>query len=336
MSNSESYPPEFRPLMGEPTEPEKSIEPALDRSKDMDIPVLNLEHLDMEKLREACKDWGIFHLENTGIPLTLMSQVKEITESVLSLPFEEKRTLFGVNSPLSYYGGTHTVSPSGKAVTRAPQESSGHLFEGINIPLASLSRLLPLSCSDPKLESFRVVMEEYGKHVTRIIVTLFEAITETLSLELSGDQKMSYLSESTGVIRVQRYPQCTESPGLEAHTDSSVISIINQDDVGGLEFMKDGQWFNVKPLANSFVIGLGDMMQVISDEEYKSVLHKVGKRMKKKERYSIVYFVFPDKDCMFNSTRYKPFKFSEFEAQVKLDVETHGSKIGLSRFLSNP
>ncbi|CAD5325099.1 unnamed protein product [Arabidopsis thaliana] len=319
MSNSEYYPPEFRPLMSEPNEPEKSTESGLDRSKDIDIPVIDMEHLDMEKLREACKDWGIFHLENTGIPLTLMSQVKEITESVLSLPFEEKRTLFGVNSPLSYYWGTHTVSPSGKAVTRAPQESSGHLFEGINIPLASLSRLLALSCTDPKLESFRMVMKEYGKHVTRIIVTLFEAIILTLSLELSGDQKMSYLSESTSVIRVQRYPQCTGSPGLEAHTDSSVISIINQDDVGGLEFLKDGHWFNV-----------------ISDEEYKSVLHKVGKRMRKKERYSIVYFVFPDKDCMFNSSRYKPFKFLEFEAQVKLDVETHGSKVGLSRFLSNP
>lgn len=74
---------------------------------------------------------------------------------------------------------------------------------------------------------------------------------------------------------------------------------------------------------------------MLSDEEYKSVLHKVGKRMKKKERYSIVYFVFPEKDCMFKSSRYKPFTFAEFEAQVKLDVETHGSKIGLSRFLNN-
>ncbi|CAA7036648.1 unnamed protein product [Microthlaspi erraticum] len=179
-------------------------------------------------------------------------------------------------------------------------------------------------------------MEEYGRHMTRIVVTLFEAMAETLSLELSAERKTSCLSESTGVVRVQRYPQCTESPGLEAHTDSSMISIINQDDVGGLEFMKDGEWFNVKPLADSLVIGLGDMMQMISDEEYKSVLHKVGKRMNKKERYSIIYFVFPAKDCVFESSRYKPFKFSEFEAQVKLDVEIHGSKVGLSQFLSIP
>ncbi|VVB00959.1 unnamed protein product [Arabis nemorensis] len=330
MSNTESYPPEFRPLMSEHAEPEITVEPDINRSKDINIPVIDMERLDMEKLREACRDWGIFHLENSGIPSTVMSQVKEITESLLSLPFEEKRKLFGVNSPLSYYWGTHTVSPSGNTMKRAPQESSGHLFEGINVPLASLAHV------DPKLESFKVVLEEYGRHITRIVVTLFEAIAETLSLELSNYKKMSYLSESTGVIRVQRYPRCTESPGLEAHTDSSVISIINQDEVGGLEFMKDGEWFNVIPLANSLVIGLGDMMQVISDEEYKSVLHKVGRRMKKKERYSIIYFVYPDKGCMFKSSRYKPFAFSEFEAQVKVDVETHGSKIGLSNFLNNP
>ncbi|KAL1222037.1 Gibberellin 2-beta-dioxygenase 6 [Cardamine amara subsp. amara] len=332
MSNSESYPPEFGTLMNKPTEPEKSIEPSLNRTKDILIPVIDLEHLDMEKLREACRDWGIFHLENTGIPSTLMSQMKEITESVLSLPFEEKRKLFGVNSPLSYFWGTNLVSPSGNAL----RKSFGHLFEGINVPLASLSSLLPFSCSDPKLESFRVVMEEYGKHVSRIVMTLFEAIAETLSLDLSDDRKKSCLSESTGVIRVQRYPPCTESPGLKPHTDSSMISMINQDDVGGLEFMKDGEWFNVTPLANSLVIGLGDMMQVLSDEKYKSVLHKVGKRMKMKERYSIIYFVFPDKDCMFNSSCYKPFTFSEYEAQVKLDIETHGCKVGLSKFLTNP
>ncbi|KAL1220187.1 Gibberellin 2-beta-dioxygenase 6 [Cardamine amara subsp. amara] len=337
LSNSTSYPPEFRPLLSKPTEPEKSIEPSLDRSNDILIPVIDLEHLDMEKLRDACRDWGIFHLENTGIPSTLMSQVKEITKSVLSLPFEEKRKLFPVKSPLSYFWGTNTVTPSGNALKRPPRESSGqYLFEGINVPLASLSRLLPLSCSDPNLESFKVVMEEYGKHVTRIVDTVFEALAETLSLELSGDRKTSCLSESTCVIRVQRYPPCTESPGFKAHTDSSMISIINQDEVGGLEFMKDGEWFNVTPLANSLVIGLGDMMQVLSDEEYKSVLHKVGKRMRKKERYSIIYFVFPDKDCMFKSSRYKPFTFSEYEAQVKLDVETHGIKVGLSRLLSNP
>ncbi|CAB61969.1 putative protein [Arabidopsis thaliana] len=46
---------------------ETSIELGLDRIEDKDIPIIDMEHLDMEKLREAYKDWGISHL--TGIPL---------------------------------------------------------------------------------------------------------------------------------------------------------------------------------------------------------------------------------------------------------------------------
>lgn len=110
-------------------------------------------------------------------------------------------------------------------------------------------------------------MEEYGKHITRIAVSLFEAIAQTLNLELSGDRRSEYLLESTGLIRVYRYPRSSgkvagEALGMEVHTDSSVISILKEDDIGGLEIMKDEEWFRVKPVANTLVVNLGDMMQV--------------------------------------------------------------------------
>jgi len=110
-------------------------------------------------------------------------------------------------------------------------------------------------------------MEEYGKHITRIAVSLFEAIAQTLNLELSGNRRSEYLSESTGLIRVYRYPQSSEEAarealGMEVHTDSSVISILREDESGGLEIMKGEKWFCVKPVANTLIVNLGDMMQV--------------------------------------------------------------------------
>jgi len=110
-------------------------------------------------------------------------------------------------------------------------------------------------------------MEEYGKHITRIAVSLFEAIAQTLNLELSGNRRSEYLSESTGLIRVYRYPQSSEEAarealGMEVHTDSSVISILREDESGGLEIMKGEEWFCVKPVANTLIVNLGDMMQV--------------------------------------------------------------------------
>ncbi|KAL0750700.1 hypothetical protein Bca101_032703 [Brassica carinata] len=185
----------------------------------------------------------------------------------------------------------------------------------------------------------RVLIEEYGRHITRIAVSaLFEAIAQALNLELSGDQRSELLSESTGLIRVYRYPQSSsveaegEALGMEVHTDSSVISILKEDETGGLEIMKGEEWLRVKPVADTLIINLGDMMKAISDDEYKSVKHRVKKKDRTRERHSVCYFVSPQRDCVIKSSNYKPFTYSEFEAQVQADVQSLGTKVGLHRF----
>ncbi|EFH40844.1 oxidoreductase [Arabidopsis lyrata subsp. lyrata] len=343
MSISESYPPAFRRVINDG---DRLATPVLVQGKDINIPVIDMERLDKEILREACKEWGIFRLENHGVPLALTSRLQEISESLLSLPFENKRDLFAaVNSPLSYFWGTPALNRSGDALKRGAQASNVTMLEGFNVPLSSLSMLpTSTSCDDdaqePKLESFRVLMEEYGRHITRIGVSLFEAIAQTLNLELSGNRRSEFLSESTGLIRVYRYPRSSyqaarEALGMEVHTDSSVISILKEDESGGLEIMKGEEWFCVKPVANTLIVNLGDMMQVISDDEYKSVTHRVKKKNRKTERHSVCYFVFPKRDCVIKSSNYKPFTYSEFEAQVQADVQSLGTKIGLPRFNPN-
>ncbi|ESQ42508.1 hypothetical protein EUTSA_v10015470mg [Eutrema salsugineum] len=348
MSISDSYPPAFRRVINDgdpPATPE--IEPVLVGDKDIPIPVIDLERLDKEILTEACKEWGIFRLENHGVPLALTSKLQEISESLLSLPFENKRELFtAVKSPLSYFWGTPALNRLGDALKRGTQASNVNMVEGFNVPLSSLSKLpASTSCDDDdddaqhsRLESFRVLMEEYGRHITRIAVTLFHAIAQTLNLELSGDRRSEYLSESTGLIRVYRYPSSSsgetagEALGMEVHTDSSVISVLKEDETGGLEIMKGEEWFRVEPVANTLIVSLGDMMQVISDDAYKSVKHRVKKKDIKRDRYSVCYFVFPQRDCVIKSSKYKPFTYSEFEAQVQADIQSIGTKIGLPRF----
>ena len=86
------------------------------------------------------------------------------------------------------------------------------------------------------------------------------------NLDLNLEPSKSYLSENTGTVRVYRYPHCSNPSvgwGMEVHTDSSVLSILTQDDeVSGLEVLKDDQWLSVKPVFNTLVVNLGDMMQV--------------------------------------------------------------------------
>lgn len=91
----------------------------------------------------------------------------------------------------------------------------------------------------------------------------------TKNLNLDTIESESNLSESTGFLRVYRYPPYSESDddhpawGMDVHTDSSVLSILSQDRVGGLQVLKDDQWFTVKPISNTLIVNLGDMMQVV-------------------------------------------------------------------------
>lgn len=110
----------------------------------------------------------------------------------------------------------------------------------------------------------RLLLEDYGKHLARLAKTIFEAMA--MKLKLDEEQSKSNLSESTGNIRVYRYPSCSipdTAWGIDVHTDSSVLSILYECEVGGVEVLRDDEWFQVKPICNALIVNLGDMMQVL-------------------------------------------------------------------------
>lgn len=53
----------------------------------------------------------------------------------------------------------------------------------------------------------------------------------------------------------------TENVGISSHEDSNLISLILQDQVGGLEVLKDGLWIPVVPSPTELVVNLGDIIQ---------------------------------------------------------------------------
>ncbi|KAK6159086.1 hypothetical protein DH2020_006400 [Rehmannia glutinosa] len=173
---------------------------------------------------------------------------------------------------------------------------------------------------------------EYGRHQTRIAETIFSTIAEDLNFP--PPKSKSYLSMPTGFLRVYRYLRCPMADqrwGINAHTDSSVFSILHQDQVGGLQVYKNNKWVDVKPIHDTLIVNLGDMMQAMSNDSYVSVTHRV-KVNRHKERISIGYFVFPAEDAVIESSKYKPFTYADFQAEKEMDLKTVGKKIGLPRF----
>ncbi|XP_059075225.1 probable 2-oxoglutarate-dependent dioxygenase AOP1 [Cryptomeria japonica] len=82
-------------------------------------------------------------------------------------------------------------------------------------------------------------------------------------------------------------------------TNIGILTILYQDDVGGLQIRtKEGCWIDVKPSKRSFVVNLGDCLQMWSNCRYRSAEHRVvyGGLKQKKNRLSIAFFfTFEDK-----------------------------------------
>ncbi|KAJ4953710.1 hypothetical protein NE237_030542 [Protea cynaroides] len=319
-----SYPPFFlhQSESVRTVEPKDSIPPISDEPDP--IPCIDLQHLNPEEIGKACRDWGMFRLVNHGIPMELVTQLQEQSMKVFSLPFEDKQA--SLQSPITYFWGTAVLTPSRVALREKVHKMSR--IEGIR---ARLDLLPQMTTDDPMFISFRNLLEEYGKHTAELTRCLFEALRKNVGIDHALSKP--YLSEDRGFLRLYRYFPCSKpnkEEGISAHTDSTVLSIVNQDQVGGLQVFKDDRWIEIKPIPNTLIVNIGGMFQAMSNDEYKSAKHRVMN--KQKERISICYFAAPEDDAVIHSTKYKPFTYKDFTAQVQEDRKTTGNKVGLQRF----
>jgi isopenicillin N synthase-like dioxygenase len=94
---------------------------------------------------------------------------------------------------------------------------------------------------------------------------LFKAMAKSLDLEESsfssqfGDQPIMQ-------VRFNFYPVCSRPDmvlGVKAHSDRSGMTVLLQDEqVQGLQILKDSTWINVPVIPHALVVNLGDQMQV--------------------------------------------------------------------------
>lgn len=111
------------------------------------------------------------------------------------------------------------------------------------------------------------MMIKYMRALDKLGMTIFEMLVHGLGLPDDFFTRNFEEKEAT-MIRVNRYPPCplpTKCLGLGSNSDPHTLTILLQDDVGGLQVLKgDGQWVGIRPVANSFVINIGDTLEVIS------------------------------------------------------------------------
>jgi isopenicillin N synthase-like dioxygenase len=142
---------------------------------------------------------------------------------------------------------------------------------------------------------FRQAVQAYEQAVNRLARQLLSFMA--LGLGLPAGDFNAFLQDPMPVLRLLHYPAQAASEallpgqiGCGAHTDWGSITLLAQDEAGGLQVQApDGSWFDAPPMADSFVVNLGDMMARWTNGRYRSTPHRVF-NPHGRERYSLAYF----------------------------------------------
>lgn len=243
---------------------------------------------ELVKLASVAKEWGMFLIINHGIEDSVLRDVEDVVRQFFGLSFEEKKLSVGsyMNADNMGYGQNFVRSENQRltwidrlAMKAAPREASEGLLVWPQNPA-----------------NFRQVMEKYVEEARKVCNHLLEALAESLSLEKhvflqNFDSKKSEIN-----VRVNYYPPCPRpdlSLGLTPHSDGSGLTFLTQfGATGGLQVLKDNKWVTVPWPENTLLVGVGDLLEIMSNGRLKSPWHRVL-TLANIERISVTLFYNP-------------------------------------------
>ncbi|XP_075497812.1 oxoglutarate-dependent flavonoid 7-O-demethylase 1-like isoform X4 [Primulina tabacum] len=259
-------------------------------SPSSEVPVIDMHKLDgdsmveLGKLHDACQEWGFFQLINHGVISGVVENMKLEVQKFFGLPIEEKKRFYQEIGDVEGYGQAFVVSEDQKLdwadmfyiVTSPTNLRKNHLI--------------------PKLPyTFRKAIEAYSEELKILAMKILSLMARVLKIK-KEDMKILF-ERGTQAMRMNFYPPCPQPElvtGLCPHSVAIGLSILIQvNEVEGLQVKKDGVWIPVFPLPDAFVVNIGDILEILTNGEYRSVEHRAVVNTEQ-ERLSVVTFLSPE------------------------------------------
>ncbi|CAA0807158.1 1-aminocyclopropane-1-carboxylate oxidase homolog 1 [Striga hermonthica] len=277
------------------------------------VPVIDLGCSDIiNKVEEACREWGFFQLVNHGIPTSLMSKVLGGVRSFHELDNEVKGRYYSRDFKKK------VIYNSNFDLHQASSVNWRDTLYLIMAPEPPRPEDLPQVCRDS--------MMEYAEKVKELGVTLFELLSQALGLNRDHLKEMG-CAEGLYVTG-HYYPACPEPDltlGLSSHTDSGFITILLQDQIGGLQVLHNNQWVAVPSNPGALVVNL------ITNAKFRSVYHRVLAN-NEGPRLSVAFFFRPHMKESSQSRLYGPMKELLSEENPAIYREATGEEIVWIRY----
>ncbi len=321
----------------------------------MGIPVIDFEKGSesdvVAAVGAACRDFGFFQVTGHGIEAETVERAFAAARSFFALPMAEKRAISrDQDNARGYFDRELTKNVRDRKEIfdfghlANPEQPDAHPdnrseVDGFN----QWPRSLP--AFEPEMKAYLAVNQALARRI-------LEAVSLSLGLDRRRITDFFGLGHSS-FLRLNHYPlgdllseaeagTATElgDMALQHHSDAGVLTVLAQDDAGGLEVYHRADWIAVPPLAGALVINIGDLMQVWSNDRYKAPLHRV-RPVGDTARLSMPLFFNPPYETVVSplteelgeAPRYRPVPWGEFRGRRAAgDFADYGSEVQISDY----
>ena len=296
----------------------------------------------VQQIAEACREWGFFQVVHHGVSEQLIDATWRETRAFFAQPARVKHAIMRTReNPWGFYNNELTKNQRDK------KEVFDYTTDGTD-PIYSAENRWP-----DVGPTFRETLCRYRDAVTELGLALLDAFC--VGLHLPADfMRADFEHDHTGFIRLNYYPvkdpleQSTVDHlpvadlGVHHHSDAGALTVVLQDDIGGLQVFKDGYWHDIRPQRGAFVINTGDMMQVWSNDIYRAPVHRVL-AMDARDRCSIPFFFNPTADTEVSPlpsvvtderpARYRTISWAEFRSKrTDGDYADYGPEVQIAHY----
>lgn len=261
----------------------------------MSLPIIDLTapmSVKAAAVERACRDSGFFYVTGHRVPTSLMNRLDTASRDFFALPEETKAEISMERGGKAWRG----FFPVGAELTSGrPDRKEGVYFgterPGDPRPLHG-SNLFPAQVPD-----LRAAVLEYMAALTDTAQDVLRVVAVSLGLDeeyFAG----GYTADPTVLFRIFHYPPSeptSDDWGVGEHTDYGLLTLLLQDDNGGLAVRTADGWVDAPPVKGTFVCNIGDMLDRLTGGWYRSTPHRV-RNVSGNERLSFPFFFDPDFD----------------------------------------
>ncbi|GMI67595.1 gibberellin 20 oxidase 2 [Hibiscus trionum] len=242
-------------------------------------------------VKTACTNHGFFQVINHGVDADLIQAAYREIDTIFELPFNKKLDFRRKSDGYAGFSFADRFTP---ILPWKETFSFGH--RGMNSDLPVVDYFTSTLGQD--FEQAGRVYQKYCEKMRGLSLIIMELLALSLGVDRSYYRK--FFEDGTSITRCNYYPPCKNSDatfGTGPHTDPNSITILHQDQVGGLEILAGDKWLAVPPRQDALAINIGDTFMAFSNGIYKSCIHRAMVNEERMRR-SLVYFVNPKEDIV--------------------------------------